>query len=111
MKYLKTYENINMPKIGDYVIVDASHGESIFEDAPIFLNFLKTIIGKIIDIKNYDEYKIEYDMNDIPAKFKNFFYIRQHNNSGYLVAWVDLEDIKDFSNKKEKLEIIKKYNL
>jgi len=52
MKYLRTYENLNSPQIGDYVKVNSSK-------FPELANFFDNEIGKIFKITNDKSYPYE----------------------------------------------------
>jgi len=105
MIYIKRFENLKgeSPVVGDYVILDVKPTESTDF---IFVNFIDTHIGKVIDI-NYRAslpYTVEFD-DIVPYQRSQ----RSQNNMGF-----DRNEIVYFSSSKEELEIkmnIKKYNL
>lgn len=86
MRYLKTYENMNDPKVGDYVVVNITNGSSISKH-------LNGLIGKIEKFENSESYIIRF---------------------GTISFHIKKEEILDFSETKEKLEPYtqaNKYNL
>ena len=111
MKYLKTYEKINVkePQIGDYVICDEDYDISTNE----FKKFIYSTIGQCVNCYNDGRrypYEIEYQNIDIPSKFmKNF-----SNYSIVSERPMKKKDIKYWSNNKKDLELIiqaNKYNI
>ena len=104
MKYLKTYEKINEPQVGDYVICD----EKMYDKVNIFLN---NNVGQLIS-RDPDEYgfKDEYDYivkyENVPLDIKDYFLSN--------VRSFGREEIIEFSSNKEDLEAIldaNKYNI
>lgn len=117
MRYIKTYENINEPQVGDYVI-----GYSLyFSDKTN--NFLKNNIGKIIDSENnaYNnpEYRVQYeDVPDNVVDSVDFYTFVPYEGNRFAkrVYFVKLvkSEINHFSKNKEDLEPYinaNKYNL
>jgi len=107
MKYLKSYENINNPKIGDYVIAIDNITSS--KDAN---DILKNTIGKIISTNKWYRknplYTTKYD--NIPEDLKGHFSYDNEQNIRKLTRI----EIKHFSNSKKELETIisaNKYNI
>lgn len=68
MKYLKTFENINQPDVGDYVICTDPGIER--EQNEEFYDFIHNNIGQITKIENEDNplYYIHYE--NIPDNLK-----------------------------------------
>jgi hypothetical protein len=101
MKYLKLFENINGPKVDDYVICCDKT-----ESNPEFDNYLLDAIGQIKRINEF--YYVE---------FENFPFGRKNNLTSYAIQHpvnFSREEILFWSKDKEKCEIflsIKKYNL
>lgn len=100
MKYLKNYENINTPEVGDYVQI----GEDYFDIA--LIDFFEENIGQLIMINITDGFPfiVKFD-KDLPDKT---FAIE--NN----IMSFEMNEIVDWDKDKQKLEakiISKKYNL
>lgn len=103
MKYLKTYENLNIePKIGDYVIIDPSPKNY----TSTFINISKNSIAKVVGFSIRDD-----------KHAKKRYKIRYLNSS---IEYMDLdwafpiEDIAYFSPNIKDCELYilsKKYNL
>jgi hypothetical protein len=112
MKYLKTYEEIDIqkeyekikgPQVGDYVIAFNDR----YENGSL-QGILSQIIGRISEIK-FGYYSVEYDPKDF--LFQDMIKVNQNEPFGTLV---NKEDIKHYSKNKEDLELIlkaNKYNL
>ena len=99
MKYIKTYEDLREPNIGDYVIMTTTKNDKDLKD------FLKKNIGNCVNIGEHGIY-VEY--YDIPSKLKDWF-INNIRNFG-------IESIIRYATEKEidkiKLEETeRKYNL
>jgi len=114
MKYLKTFENLTMPKMYDYVLVKkpTDTTDELINNINTFLN---NNIGKIVGITRESVYYVQYD--NIPKYlFKNFNYEKNSVNDiqyeNYRI--INLKDIIYFSDKLFDINIIKnaeKYNL
>ena len=94
MKYLKTYEDVNKPEVGDYVIVSVQQKYSNYKPM--------NVIGQIYDMKEQEfiptYYSVKYTLPD--GKTSHEIFYNYH--------------IKEFSKNKEDLEYIlnaNKYNL
>ena len=103
MKHIKLFEELDIPKDGDYVLI---HEKFEFHDNEFFAlleNFINNNIGKIIGIFTY---RVIVEYFDIPEKIKYFFSI--HNSRE-----VNLHKIISFGTKEQmELELqAKKYNL
>ena len=102
MKFIKNFENtnINIPKVGDYVICQ----EKKYDKSDIS-DFLKNNIGQIIcSFENSELFSIKY--SNIPDDLKFFF---KKNCRGMFI-----NEIKYYSKNKKDLEIYitaNKYNL
>lgn len=117
MKYLKKYESINSPQIGDYVIM--RYGlPYVFDDymsKEEILKFISNNIGKIIEIIDMENklfVEIEYD--DIPDDLIDYFSTDFPDHLTQNLLIFNLDDIKMFDKDKEILEIKTsaiKYNL
>ena len=117
MKYLKTYENLSEPQIGDYVLANFK-----FDDIE-WANYINQNIGELLKIKNdgiFKPYRVKYYVDD--DAYKKFFegdeeeedLIKFENDKRYIIMKFDISDIKVFSPNKEDLEMLlasKKYNL
>lgn len=57
MKYIKTYENLEEPQIGDFVVINVSHITN-------FKDFIENNVGKIIKTDAHINwpYEIQYDI-------------------------------------------------
>lgn len=112
MKYIKTYESKNKPKIGDYVICRDYAMDSVCNE------LLSKCVGKIINVNKHKHssdilYKFEncncryfVEFKDLPHKIDYHF---SHN-----VRAFERREILDFATTKEDLEIkinAQKYNL
>lgn len=107
MKHIKKFDS-NRPKVGDYVICDCSNLVDI-----LFESFLKTHIGRIVDI---DDRYIEpyvvifYDTDKNDPKYLELEYTFDLiNNNKYdpnliRIRFVQSE-IKYYSNNKDELKI------
>jgi uncharacterized membrane protein YccF (DUF307 family) len=87
MKYLKFFENVTGPQIGDYVIIN--FGNTIINKK---VKNLEKICSQII-AQHGESFKIEFDM---------------------IGWWVSLDQIIDYDSDKKDLElrlIARKYNL
>lgn len=95
MKYIKKYESVIKPKIGDYVIVVPNSNR--FGLSQSWRDYLKCHIGKIVG-KYYYTYHVEFDTADGLSQILNF----------------KIDEIVDFSENREDLEYIEianNYNL
>lgn len=117
MKHIKTFENINIPQVGDYVIMNFNANNFSLADNYLYteyIEFVNNTIGKIIKIEydRYDKYKyIVTEYENVPDSIRYHF-----NKDGYnkFTDKSDVRRISAFSRNKEDLEIIlqaKKYNL
>ena len=101
MKYLKKYESLTPPEIGDYVYCNTYDNEE-----KNLQNFLNTNLGKIIDTnKVEDEFLIEFE--NLPDNLQN--YSDTSDN-----IWFDKDEILHWSKNPKDLEIyisVNKYNL
>jgi len=103
----KIFENSNQknPQIGDYIC--AEYDDDALDD--VFLNFIKSNIGQIIDIKAKLDliYHVKYEMYD---EIENMFF--KEENIYY--TGFNKSEIKFFSKNKEDCNLFlqsKKYNL
>ena len=117
MKYLKTYENLNEPQIGDYCICYEERLDPNDNDNIILINFLKNNIGKIIRERdpNIDainpniHFFVQYE--NIPKELYIFFRFVNGRND---VRGMSKKEILKYSKNKKELEIfidINKYNI
>ena len=103
MKYIKKFENVSKPKIGDYVIGEINNIHS----SDMLKNYIKNSIGEITFIFREDRVISRYF--DIPKNLKRNFYDGQNNDQ--IVIYTN--KIVGFGTK-EEMELIlnsKKYNL
>ena len=106
MKYIKTYEDLNIykePKIGDYVICTTNDTTS-----PGLKEFLEQTIGKCINT-NFNFLIIEYQYVPNEILYTNF-----DLTTGKIRRGVMKDDVLYYSPNKEELEIYlnaNKYNL
>jgi len=110
MKYLKKFENINKPKVGDYVIVHTN-----FANKDVNTFFMSTPI-KIIDIYTRinpikDCIKAICDHSKLTNNVQNYF--NYSEIYGYTIT-LNLDDVVYFSDNIEDINIYlqsKNYNL
>lgn len=110
MKYIKTFENIDKPEIGDYVICDVEKG--MFPD---LYEFLKLHIGKVINIVESNEpYHVRFDVNrEYIDKSISSYHKRIYKGKKLTIAF-NRDEVKTFAKTKKELEIkinADKYNL
>jgi len=98
MKYIKLFENLSNPEVGDYAICK-------FEFSPDVNKFLQNNVGKIVSVTGFPSpYVVEFEN----ATKKLSPYIMDGRK------WFDRDDIIKWSKNKEELEAIlitNKYNL
>jgi len=99
MKYLKTFEKINKPKVGDYVICEIV--DKYYKDS----DFVNSNIGEIVEI-NIDRF--QNNRLPVTVSYKDY--------QGKIIDSINFEfdEIKYWSKDKSELEHIiasKKYNL
>lgn len=109
MKYIKTFEkiNVNKPKAGDYVICGGEYSSNMN-----FINHIKNSIGLVtsIDKNSYEKLfiiKYDYDYNQFDLEI-------EYNENKMDLYTTRINDIKYWSKNKEELELIlaaNKYNL
>jgi len=107
MKFIKTYENMSEPEIGDYVICqNPPKWTSINKSNTEMLNnFISSNIGKLVkndiwhlpDNRNCKLYIIEYQ--NIPNEIEEDFIFNQSSHRAFLK-----EHIKHWSKNKKDLE-------
>ena len=104
MKYLKFFENKELPEIGDCALVlDPNH---FTEELNIFL---KNKIGKILEIQKLSVF-IQYE--DVPRDIDHYF--QYFKDRGYKDCRSYVIDKIIYSKSKEELEyklLTKKYNI
>lgn len=111
MKYLKTYENIMKPKVGDFVIINRY---DYFDFPEKFTNFLNKSIGYIFKQPSENYYLVKYF--NIPDEIKEFFVYSDYSEGikkGNSIL-SNRNEIKYWSKNEENLEkylITDKYNL
>jgi len=106
MKYLKTFESIDEPKEGDYIIAKLPNHLAYKDTAEIFChNNIGQIIGIIYNNIDKPIYKVKYE--NVPAGLK----ISNLNNN---IRGFFKKDFELWSKDKEELEAMiaaKKYNI
>jgi hypothetical protein len=109
MKYIKTFENINEPQIGDYVVCEEEYQR--YSSG----NFARENVGEIIDTsENGYYYIIKYE--NVPENLKDELYFKDLDSDKEYsdVIPMNRNEIKFFSPSKEYAESYissKKYNL
>jgi len=108
MKYLKRFENINTPQVGDYVIA------SLKTDKDIGI-FIANNIGQIVAISENDINKL-YTVKffNIEKDIEKFFFTEPEYGEYMTLMFFYKYEILAFSKNKEELETIlnaNKYNL
>lgn len=101
MKHIKSFESLNTPQIGDYVLYKKNNSEIID-----IYDFLNNNIGQYIGDKNH-LMVIKYD--NIPFEIEQNYFNKTKNTIN-----LNPRDIIEFSPNKKDLELIlkaKKYNL
>jgi len=106
MKYLKTYENLNKPEVGDwvYAIEDESVGDNIIE-------YIKTHIG-ILTTNEDDYHRYDYDSKRYWVSYS--YYPDDDRPKAIDLWWFYKNQIKFWSKDKEEVEaymVAQKYNL
>ena len=136
MKYIKTYEKINIkePKVGDYVICEEVIPKWGFktenEDYLKTCNFIATHVGKFVhkikkNVNDYEEddiwvkniYIIEYE--NVPKELRTFFSenesrVKNKSKETKYYRRTQIDNIKHISKNKEELEAklnANKYNI
>ena len=69
MKYLKTFESVDEPQVGDYVICGIPGIDSFGDNKDIY-KFISTTIGQLVEISNTirPTYYVHYE--NVPEKIK-----------------------------------------
>ena len=79
MKHLKTYESINEPQVGDYVVCeepDTGYSEKV-------RNFVNNNVGQLFEIENETVYKIKYNNSPHLKNVEYQWYFYDKNNIKY----------------------------
>jgi hypothetical protein len=104
MKYLKTFENLNIvPEVGDYIIANSKYASSKLQ------KFFLTNIGEIINISMGEGNKLLYNTDYDPDMVESAGVILDDNSWFFITT-----EILHISKNKEDLESIlqaNKYNL
>lgn len=108
MKYLKSYENLNQPQIGDYVILTSKEK---YRRPQYVINFLNNNIGKIIDIIDNNNQNIIVKYDHITDEIKNSNYAQLITEHIWSAEESEIMYINKDKKKLEKYIIIQKYNL
>jgi len=112
MKYIKIYEKIKKPEVGDYILANVN----FFDEK--YIKFLNENIGQIVKIypqsehENEDKAMVEYKKRPEEDIWYMFYSDALERNIYNTSIWV--KNIVAFSKRKEDLEMIlagKKYNL
>ena len=115
MKYIKTFENSNNRlDLGDYVI--CKEIPDMFDKEKLYnvIKFEENRVGRYIkNKKNNGKFRYEVTYDDIPDKFKNFYFIIDHELHLYTRPMSRTEIIYNSKNKEELEAIIaaKKFNI
>ena len=103
MKYIKKFESLDEPKIGDYVACEEELGINELCD------FINNTVGKIFKIENsYYNYAVKFD--NIPQNLNEFFTDFGYKdcrgfNSNEILFWSEnKEDVEEYL-------MTKKYNI
>lgn len=116
MKYIKKYESVNKPQIGDYVICEEINNNTTSTHAIEINKYVMLHIGQIIKIFPPTSdlgvmYVVKYE--NLPNELQNSFIfyddIEHHDRRGFYT-----DEIKFYSTNKKDLEdilLLKKYNL
>ena len=113
MKYLKTFESVEEPEIGDYVILRTNRDyDKLYND------FINTNVGEIVS-KNGNRIEVRYSVDtfDEFTKMKNYYrYIHYdfEENEYYFSYWYSTRMISELGKTKEEVELkvsTKNYNL
>ena len=114
MKYLKTYENINEPIIGDYVICIP---DNLIKNSEYFFNnAIGKIIKKAIITRKEYSYGVEYE--NIPKFIQEYYCALRKNADGTQyqenIIWFERDMIEYYSKSIEEIKMKMKsgkYNL
>jgi hypothetical protein len=114
MKYIKRFEDINTPQIGDYILAKLSNDNK--DEIVIKINnFLNNNIGRIIDMSTNNSYVVQYE--NIPEQIFRIFNHTKNNENDIQYKnyrYINLKNILHFSNKPFDIIIAKNskiYNL
>jgi hypothetical protein len=114
MRYIKTYENLDEPQVGDYVIlnVDENDKYSILPQTNQMLNpeFAKKLFDHLMNHIGIISNIYYYNTNSYLIKFINTPFYGAYP----LYFTVARDQIKSFSKSKKQLELqlsVKKYNI
>lgn len=115
MKYLKKFENVEEPEIGDYVLMSIQHKKDYYS---AYIEFIENNIGEIVSkVGNIIEVRYYVDT------YEEFIMLRTHfryisydfeNNEYYFSNIFYENNILEIGKTKEEVELkkeIKKYNL
>ena len=74
MKYIKKFENLELPEVGDYVIFNMHYdNDELSVEFGDFLNNNLGIIYKIYKSPHSGKYRLDVKYKNIPKKLKDFF--------------------------------------
>ena len=83
MKYIRTYENIDNPKVGDYVICkDITSSDEVSEN---FQKFLDENIGQIVSDDDINLFIVLFDKLPSEEILEYAFYTLDHSNVKKLI--------------------------
>lgn len=116
MNHIKEFENINEPKIGDYVISDFNFYNQDWK------NYIDNKIGVVKSVRAGTKRRIQYIITKYEIEnyiFENWSKkekkcIKKINGKNYIDMYFELSEIKYLSSNKKELEAIlfaNKYNL
>ena len=108
MKYLKTYESLNVPEIGDYVICKDNtvlhHNNQHYKNSTNlqFLDFISTHVGQIVKIDVSHEFFVRYD-DDPPINLMDYAFYEKNRS----IIW-DIKSAKIIYDKYTNITSFKK---
>ena len=114
MKYIKTFENVDKPEVGDYIVVDSLSSDSDVK------NFMDYHVAQIEDFFGWDIVTINY--NSVPRYIRHFFgKLEKSGTFGNYTVYrkqILIDEIISFSKSREEMEELietrknaNKYNL
>ena len=106
MKYLKKFENLDEPQVGDYVVCSVIITTGVKDE---LIKYMNNNIGKII--KKEDRTKQQYYVYYENATVDLFV---RYTGENYWCWWFDKNEILYYSKNKEECEVYldtKKYNI
>lgn len=101
MKYLKTFEKINRPEIGEWTIVNLEPEEYTSPDGKMFFDYVTTTPGLVGDSSDIKMIYLEYD--NIPIEIKNWFFYNSRAFPPYEIGYhsKNKEDVEAYINQQK----------